>query len=377
MAPSSAPPSRMPCAHPGARVGPVPAKGPAMPIYDDVTKLVGNTPLVRLNRITDGAPRHRGRQARVLQPGQLGQGPHRRRDDRRRRGVRASSSPAAPIVEATSGNTGIALAMVGAARGYRVVLTMPESMSKERRGAAARLRRRTGADRPAPKGMKGAVAKAEEIVAEATAPSWSGSSPTRPTRRSTARTTAEEIWKDTDGQVDAVVAGIGTGGTITGVGQVLKARNPDVKVVAVEPAGSRRSSTAAPPGRHPIQGIGANFVPDDPRPHGLRRGHRRRRRRPPRPCARRAAKEEGLLVGISTGAALWAATQVARAPRTPARPSSSSSPASASATSPPSCSPTSPTDMSIIRAARGRASVRISTPPCGVIPPPRTGSTWP
>ncbi|MFZ0161229.1 MAG: cysteine synthase A, partial [Kineosporiaceae bacterium] len=214
------------------------------------------------------------------------------------------------IVEATSGNTGIALAMVGAARGYRVVLTMPESMSKERRA----LLRAYGAElvlTPAAEGMRGAVAKAEEIGRD------SGAVQVRQFANEAnpevhRRTTFAEIWADTDGQVDALVAGIGTGGTITGVGQELKKRNSEIKVIAVEPAASPILNGGAPSG-HPLQGIGANFVPpildtsvydevlDAPNDESVA-------------YARRAATEEGLLVGLSSGSALWGAAQVAKRP---------------------------------------------------------------
>jgi cysteine synthase A len=280
-----------------------------MPIYDDVTKLVGNTPLVRLNRITDGAPATVAAKLEFYSPAS---------SVKDRIGVsmidaaEASGElkPGGTIVEATSGNTGIALAMVGAARGYRVVLTMPESMSKERRA----LLRAYGAElvlTPAPEGMKGAVAKAEEIGADEGAVlvrQFANEANPEIHRK----TTAEEIWKDTDGQVAAFVSGIGTGGTITGVGQVLKQRNPDVKVFAVEPAASPILTGGSPAG-HPIQGIGANFVPeildrtvydevlDAPTDAAFS-------------YARRAAKEEGLLVGISSGAAIWGAVQVANRP---------------------------------------------------------------
>jgi cysteine synthase A len=280
-----------------------------MPIYDDVTKLVGNTPLVRLNRITDGAPATVAAKLEFYNPAS---------SVKDRIGVsmidaaEASGqlAPGGTIVEATSGNTGIALAMVGAARGYRVVLTMPESMSKERRA----LLKAYGAElvlTPAAEGMKGAVAKAEEIGAgEGAVLVRQFANEANPEIHR--RTTAEEIWKDTDGQVAAFVAGIGTGGTITGVGQVLKQRNPDVKVFAVEPEASAILTGGQPAG-HPIQGIGANFVPeildrtvydevlDAPTDQALI-------------YARRAAKEEGLLVGISSGAAIWGAVQVANRP---------------------------------------------------------------
>lgn len=278
-----------------------------MPIYEDVTKIVGKTPLVRLNRITDGA-------AGIVAAKLEFQNPAGSVKDRI--GVSMIDAaedsgqlkPGGTIVEATSGNTGIALAFVGAARGYRVVLTMPDSMSKERRG----LLRAYGAElvlTPAAEGMKGAVTKAEEIGAsEGAVLVRQFANEANPEIHR--RTTAEEIWADTDGAVAAFVAGIGTGGTITGVGQVLKKRNPDIKVFAVEPAASPILTGGTPAG-HPIQGIGANFVPevldrtiydevlDAPTEESLT-------------YARRAAKEEGLLVGISSGAALWAASQIAR-----------------------------------------------------------------
>jgi cysteine synthase A len=280
-----------------------------MRIYDDVTKLVGNTPLVRLNRLTEGAGATVAAKLEFYNPAS---------SVKDRIGVsmidaaEASGElkPGGTIVEATSGNTGIALAFVGAARGYRVVLTMPETMSKERRG----LLRAYGAElvlTPGSEGMKGAVAKAEELgEADGVVLVRQFANEANPAiHRST---TAEEIWNDTDGQVAAFVAGIGTGGTITGVGQVLKERNPDVKVFAVEPKASPILNGGSP-GPHPIQGIGANFIPEildqsvydeviDVEVDAAV------------DWARRAAKEEGLLVGISSGAALWAANEVARRP---------------------------------------------------------------
>jgi len=282
-------------------------KGQTVKIYDDVTQLVGRTPLVRLNRVMDGAA------ATVVAKLEFYNPANSVKD---RIGVamieaaeqRGELAPGGTIVEATSGNTGIALAMAGAARGYRVVLTMPESMSRERRA----LLRAYGAElvlTPATEGMRGAVAKAEEIGASQGAVLVRQfANPANPEVHRA--TTAEEIWADTDGQVAAFVAGIGTGGTITGVGQVLKERNPQVKVFGVEPLASPILNGGSPAG-HPIQGIGANFVPDildrdiydeiidvandDAFAY-----------------ARRAALQEGLLVGISSGAALWAAAQVAR-----------------------------------------------------------------
>jgi cysteine synthase A len=276
-------------------------------IHDDVTQLVGNTPLVRLNRVTDGA------KATVVAKLEF-QNPAASVKDRI--GVSmieaAENSgqlrPGGTVVEATSGNTGIALAMVGAAKGYRVVLTMPETMSRERRA----LLRAFGAElvlTPGSEGMKGAVAKAEEIGAEtgAVLVRQFANEANPDVHR---RTTAEEIWADTDGQVDIVVSGIGTGGTITGVGQVLKKRKSSVQMVAVEPAESPILNGGTP-GPHKIQGIGPNFVPeildtsvyDEVLDVDAETAVE---------WARRTAREEGLLVGISSGAAIAAAVQVAQ-----------------------------------------------------------------
>lgn len=279
-------------------------------IYDDATALIGNTPLVRINKITDGAP------ATVVGKLEFYNPANSVKD---RIGVaiidaaEASGElqPGGTIVEATSGNTGIALAFVGAARGYKVVLTMPESMSKERRA----LLRAFGAElilTPAGEGMKGAVNRANEVVAEREGAILARQFANEANPAIHRKTTAEEIWADTDGKIDILVAGIGTGGTITGVGQVLKERNPDVKIVAVEPAESPILN-GGQPGPHKIQGIGANFVPEildttvydevidvDAETAVA--------------YARRAAAEEGLLVGISSGAALYAAKQLAERP---------------------------------------------------------------
>jgi cysteine synthase A len=278
-------------------------------IYEDVTQLIGNTPLVRLNRITDGAAATVVAKLEFYNPAS---------SVKDRIGVSMIDAaeaagelkPGGTIVEATSGNTGIALAMVGAARGYRVVLTMPESMNRERRA----LLRAYGAElvlTPAAEGMKGAVARAEQIGKD------EGAVLVRQFENEAnpeihRRTTAEEIWNDTDGRIDALVAGIGTGGTITGVGQVLRPRKPDLKIFAVEPAASPILN-GGQPSPHPIMGIGANFVPsildrsiydevlDAPTDEAVT-------------YARRAATEEGLLVGISSGAALWGAVEVAKRP---------------------------------------------------------------
>ncbi|GAA2165940.1 cysteine synthase A [Pedococcus bigeumensis] len=279
-----------------------------MPIYDDVTKLIGNTPLVRINRIIDSDA--------IVAAKLEFYNPASSVKDRIGVAIIDAAEAAGAlksggtIVEATSGNTGIALAMVGAARGYKVVLTMPETMSKERRA----LLRAYGAElilTEGALGMKGAVAKSEEIAAERggiLAKQFANEANPEIHRR----TTAEEIWKDTDGQVDIVVAGIGTGGTITGVGQVLKSRKPDVQIIAVEPEESPILN-GGQPGPHKIQGIGANFVPEildrDVYDEVIDVNAETSVE-----WARRAAKEEGLLVGLSSGAALAAADQVARRP---------------------------------------------------------------
>src|ERR671932_283143 len=278
-------------------------------ISSSITEAFGRTPLVRLNRVTEGAG------ATVLAKLEF-YNPSSSVKDRLGIAIVDAAErsgqlqPGGTIVEGASGNTGIALAMVGAARGYRVVLAMPESMSKERRT----LLRAYGAElvlTPAAEGMKGAVARAEQIGKD------EGAVLVRQFENPAnveihRRTTAEEVWNDTDGQIDALVAGIGTGGTITGAGQVLRERKPDIKIFAVEPAASPILNGGSP-APHPLQGIGANFVPevldrsvydevlDAPNEEALT-------------YARRAAKEEGLLVGISSGAAIWAAVQVANRP---------------------------------------------------------------
>jgi cysteine synthase A len=276
-------------------------------IYDDITQVFGNTPLVRINKIMDGA------QAEVLAKLEFYNPTSTVKD---RLGIAiidaAESSgqlkPGDTIVEATSGNTGIAIAMVAAARGYKAILTMPESVSLERRT----LLRAFGAKlilTPATEGMTGAVSRAEQIGKE------TGAVLVRQFENEAnpeihRKTTAMEIWNDTDGEVAALVAGVGTGGTITGTGQRLKELNPNIKVFAVEPAASPLL-TGGVAGSHPLQGIGANFIPpildqsvydeviDVPNDEAIK-------------FARRAGTEEGILAGISSGAALWAAAQVAK-----------------------------------------------------------------
>ena len=278
-----------------------------MKIHDDITQVFGNTPLVRINKIMDGAG------AEVLAKLEFYNPTSTVKD---RLGIAIIDAaersgqlkPGDTIVEATSGNTGIAIAMVAAARGYKAILTMPESVSLERRT----LLRAFGATlvlTPATEGMTGAVSKSEEIGKE------TGAVLVRQFENEAnpeihRKTTAMEIWNDTDGEVAALVAGVGTGGTITGTGQRLKELNPNIKVFAVEPAASPLL-TGGVAGSHPLQGIGANFIPpildrtvydeviDVPSEEAIK-------------YARRAGTEEGILAGISSGAALWAAAQVAK-----------------------------------------------------------------
>ena len=279
-------------------------------IHPDITSAFGNTPLVKLNRIAEGLPGTVLAKLEFYNPAS---------SVKDRLGIaivdaaEASGElkPGGTIVEATTGNTGIALAMVGAARGYKVVLAMPSSMSVERRmllkayGAELVLTDPAG-------GMKGAVAKAQELAAEIPGAILARQFENQANVEVHRKTTAEEILRDTDGKVDYFVAGIGTGGTITGVGQVLKERVPEAKVVAVEPADSPllTKGTAGP---HKIQGIGPNFIPaildqgvidevvDVEFPDAIA-------------TAREVAVKDGILVGISSGAAVWAALQIAARP---------------------------------------------------------------
>src|SRR5512139_3452995 len=281
-----------------------------MNIAKNVTELIGNTPLVMINRLTQGAV------AEVVAKLEFFNPAHSVKDRIGAAMIDAAEQaglikPDTIIVEPTSGNTGIALAMVCAARGYKLVITMPETMSKERRA----LLRAYGAElilTPGPDGMNGAIRKAEELAAADSRyiVPQQFKNPANPEIHR--KTTAEEIWRDTDGKVDFLVSGIGTGGTITGVGEVIKARKPSFKVIAVEPDASPILSGGVK-GPHPIQGIGAGFVPailntkiydevvrvtnDDALA-----------------IARRAAVEEGLLIGISSGAALWAALEQSKRP---------------------------------------------------------------
>ena len=281
-----------------------------MRIANDITALVGNTPLVRLNRLTAGAGAKLVAKLEYFNPS------HSVKD---RIGVAMIDAaekaglikPDTVIVEPTSGNTGIALAFVCAARGYKLVLTMPETMSKERRA----LLRAYGAElilTPGPEGMGGAIKKAEELVAAN--PNYFMPQQFKNTANPEIHrnTTAEELWRDTDGEIDIVVAGVGTGGTITGIAEALKARKPGFKAIAVEPDASPVLS-GGDKGPHPIQGIGAGFVPAVLNTHIYDEVIRVKNENAFE-TAKRAAKEEGLLVGISSGAALWAAIEVARRP---------------------------------------------------------------
>lgn len=285
-------------------------------IHDDITHCIGNTPLVKLRRITTGC------QATVVAKVENMNPLWSVKDRIGRAMIDAAEqagkiTPQTTIIEPTSGNTGIALAYVCAARGYKLKVTMPESMTLERR----RLLKALGAEiilTPAAEGMPGAVRRAEELVAQN--PDWlmpqQFKNPANPEIHR--RTTAEEIWRDCSGQIDLFVSGVGTGGTITGVSEVLKKRRPSMKTIAVEPANSpvisqRRAGQPLKPGKHTIQGIGAGFIPDvlnldiideviqvkDEDAYAV---------------ARDLAKLEGLFCGVSCGAAAWAALEVARRP---------------------------------------------------------------
>ena len=279
-------------------------------IYDDVTQLVGGTPLVRLNRLSEGLGATVAVKLEFYNPAN---------SVKDRIGVAiidaaeksGALKPGGTIVEGTSVNTGIALAMVGAARGYKVILTMPETMSTERRV----MLRAFGAEivlTPGSEGMRGAVEKAQEIVANTENSIWAQQFANEANPEIHRKTTAEEIWEDTDGKVDIFVSGIGTGGTITGVGQVLKERKPGVQIVAVEPKDSPILNGGTP-GPHKIQGLGANFIPelldtnvyDEVLDATLEDSVA---------VARDLGVKEGILGGISSAAIVWGALELAKRP---------------------------------------------------------------
>lgn len=287
-----------------------------MAYYENIVTTVGRTPLIKLNRLAAGLP------ATIAVKGEFGNPLGSVKDRIGSAMINAAEKegrllPGTTIIEPTSGNTGIALAFVAAAKGYKLILTMPESMSLERRTLLALL----GAQlvlTPAAEGMKGAIARAEKLSAEI-ANSWipqQFNNPANPEIHR--RTTAEEIWQDTDGRVDILVSAVGTGGTITGVSEVIKTRKSSFRAIAVEPADSpvitqTRNGQPVKPGPHKIQGTGAGFVPNNlhldivddvvtvTNEDAIA-------------TARRLASEEGILAGISTGANVWAAIQVAKRP---------------------------------------------------------------
>jgi cysteine synthase A len=280
-----------------------------MDIRENVTELVGNTPLVYVDRIDGGG----GRIALKIE----GRNPLSSVKDRIGKAMIDAAErdgllpPGGTIVEPTSGNTGIALAFVAAARGYKLILTMPETMSVERR----KLLKALGAElvlTEGMKGMKGAIAAAEEILAK-TPRAYMPMQFNNPANPEAHRTgTAEEIWRDTDGKVDIFIAGVGTGGTISGTGRGLKAKKPSVRIVAVEPADSPVLSGGAP-GPHKIQGLGAGFVPGN-FDRSVVDEIVRVRSEDAGAAARILAKQEGILAGISSGANLWTALELSRRP---------------------------------------------------------------
>ncbi|MFC8302641.1 cysteine synthase A [Specibacter sp. NPDC057265] len=279
-------------------------------IYDNVTQLVGGTPLVRLNRLTEGLDATVAVKLEFYNPAN---------SVKDRIGVAiidaaeaaGALKPGGTIVEGTSGNTGIALAMVGAARGYKVILTMPETMSTERRV----MLRAYGAEivlTPGSEGMRGAVDRAQQIVASTENAIWAQQFANKANPEIHRLTTGEEIWEDTDGAVDIFVAGVGTGGTITGAGGLLKKRNPNIQVVAVEPSDSPILNGGAP-GPHKIQGLGANFIPEN-LDRAIYDEVMDATLEDSVAVARALGNQEGILGGISSGAIVWAALELAKRP---------------------------------------------------------------
>jgi len=285
-------------------------------IYNNIIETVGRTPLVKLNKVTAGLPATILLKCEFFNPlssvkDRIGMAMI---EDAEKRGVLKKDTV---IIEPTSGNTGIALAFVAAAKGYKLILTMPETMSLERRTLLAMLGAKLVLT-PGAEGMKGAIARAEQLAKE-TPNSWIPQQFENPANVEIHRkTTAEEIWRDSDGAADVLVSGIGTGGTITGVGEVLKKRKPSFKCIAVEPVDSpvitqKRAGQELKPGPHKIQGIGAGFIPDVLNMNVIDDVVRVNNDDSFK-WARRAAKEEGILCGISSGAALCAANEIAHRP---------------------------------------------------------------
>jgi cysteine synthase A len=285
-------------------------------IYDDITRCIGDSPLVRLRRVAKDCAATVAAKLESMNPlGSVKDRIGRAMIDAAERDGRIK--PDTVIVEPTSGNTGIALAYVCAARGYKLIVTMPESMSVERR----RLLRALGAEivlTPAAEGMRGAIGKANEMLAAN--PNYfmpqQFKNPANPEIHR--RTTAEEIWRDTAGRIDILVCGVGTGGTITGVSEVIKSRRPQMKAIAVEPVNSpvitqRKAGEEIKPGKHTIQGIGAGFVPDVLNVEIIDEVIQVRDEDSAQ-TARALSSQEGIFCGISSGAAAWAALQVASRP---------------------------------------------------------------
>ncbi|HLN60667.1 MAG TPA: cysteine synthase A [Symbiobacteriaceae bacterium] len=279
-------------------------------VYENITETIGNTPLVKLRRVTEGAKATVLAKVESFNPAgsvkdRIG---YAMIKDAEERGI---LKPDSVIIEPTSGNTGIGLAFVAAAKGYKCILVMPDTMSVERR----KLLKAYGAElvlTPGSEGMKGAIAKAKELQA-ATPGSWipqQFENPANPEIHR--RTTAEEIWRDTDGQVDIFIGGVGTGGTLTGVAEVIKARKASFKAIAVEPAESAVIS-GGKPGPHKIQGLGAGFIPENLHTDVVDETIQIASEEAVA-VARRLAREEGILGGISCGAAVAAAIQVAKRP---------------------------------------------------------------